>query len=258
MTESNYGIEDNSMYGSGNYDVFQSAADGVFKADEFIRLFSNYDESLLRPDSYADVGCGSGEVAKRISDSLRARGHELSRVSGYDVSPHVKDLQHENVEFRHANFVESGDYYDLVTLFDVFEHVPDPINFVRAVSEKCSLLACHIPLDSALWVKMRGLNRNKLANPGHLICLDVAAAQNMLAYSGLRLFDFSYTLGFNAPSGRRSVGQKLMYPLRSGLSMISPWLLSVTLGGTSLMTLALTPKGLERYGDAFVHSGRNN
>ncbi len=249
------GIENNSMYGSGDYDVFQSASDGEFKANEFIRLFSKYDQEHFNLASYADVGCGSGVVVERIAESLLSRGHNLSKISGYDVSPHVKTLAHEKIEFNHMNFLETKGFYDLVTLFDVFEHVPDPLNFVREVATKCSVLACHIPLDDAVWVKLRGLNVSKLADPGHLVCLDAAAAQNLLAYSGLRLFDASYTLGFKAPSGRRSKGQKLMYPLRSGLSWISPWLLSVTLGGTSLMSLALTPEGLRRYGDAFVHKG---
>ena len=91
---------------------------------------------------------------------------------------------------------------------------------------------------------MRNGFRSKLKNPGHLIFMDSAFALNLLALAGLRVVDYEYTVGFLAPSGHSSTLSKVVLPLRYLLFKISPWLLSKTIGGASLMVIAMTPSGL--------------
>jgi hypothetical protein len=73
--------------------------------------------------------------------------------------------------------------------------------------------------------------------------MDIASALNLLALSGLRVVDYEYTL--NAPTAHSTMLQKAVFPLRYILAKISPWLLSRTLGGTSLIVIAITPHGLQ-------------
>jgi hypothetical protein len=131
----------------------------------------------------------------------------------------------------------------LVTLFDVIEHVPAPIDFVKAVAQRSRLIGLHIPLDDSWNAAARDLFRSKVKDPGHLIFVDVAGALNVVALSGLRVLDYDYTFGFEAPSGRATRLARVAAPLRSTLARLNPWLMSKTLGGASLMVVALTPRG---------------
>ena len=110
-------------YSSGEYfaNVRRHIQDSEFKATSLLKVllkFAQQNKWII--SSYADVGCGSGEIVKIIADSLREHYSGLIKVRGYDVSPHVKNIKHDGVEYIQADFCESDTYADLVTLFDVF------------------------------------------------------------------------------------------------------------------------------------------
>lgn len=237
------------LYTSGKYfaDPKRFEDDADFKAHSFLQLFLGSRLSTeMDIRSYIDVGCGSGGVVKRVEAGLRQAGRRLSTAKGYDVSSHVSNIKHDGIQFIHADFCASQDESDLVTLFDVLEHVPDTIEFLKATAERCSIIGLHIPLDNNMNAAMRDMFRAKLNNPGHLLFLDVASALNLLTLAGLRVVDYRYTFAFQAPSGRKTLLAKAVYPLRSFLAKFSPWLCGKTIGGTSLMVIALTPRGLRQ------------
>jgi SAM-dependent methyltransferase len=232
------------QYAEGSYfqDVNRHSADAKFKADNFIKIFSRFAKSSrCTIHSLADVGCGSGDVLKLIADSLSALGFKSVNYKGYDVSPHVRNISHPRIQYFYEDFCQSDESVDLVTLFDVVEHVPDTIEFLKSVSKRCKIIALHIPLDDSVNCALRNLFHSKLQDPGHVLVLDTAAALNLLAFSGLRVVDYEYTFGFLAPSARTTVLSKVLLPLRYLLAKISPWALSKTLGGVSLSVIALTP-----------------
>jgi SAM-dependent methyltransferase len=237
-----------SAYSSGQYfeqyDRFNK--DAQFKAKCFLKLFlrcRDQIDSSIR--SYVDVGCGTGEIVGKVTDLLSEAGVGLTEVKGYDVSSHVKKLKVEGVDFVHGDFCEASEFVDLVTLFDVFEHIPDPISFIKLVAERCKIIGFHIPLDNSLNCAVRNLFSKKLHCPGHLIYMDSVFALNLLSLAGLRVIDYDYTFGFLAPSGHKTMLSKIVFPFRFLMSKISPWLLSKTIGGASLMVIAKTPRGLE-------------
>lgn len=233
-------------YSRGEYfsDPHRHAEDAPFKVHCFLKLFRAYIEPRgIQPGSLIDVGCGSGEVL-RLLDRELSGGSAPTQLGGYDVSPHVEALDHPRIRFVHGDFSRSAETADVVTLFDVVEHVTDPVGFLRRVAERAKLLALHIPLENSLSVSLRNRFRPRLHDPGHLLYLDTASALNLLAQAGLRVVDFDYTLGFMAPSGHASLPSKLAWPLRRAVAALSPGLLSRTLGGTSLLVIALTPAGL--------------
>ena len=234
-------------YRSGAYfsDPGRHAADAVYKADCFVALA----RQVLPPSaitSYADVGCGSGAATAAVADGLSRAGFPISTVLGYDVSPHVGGLEHPRVTFVHEDFAAAGATVDLVTLFDVVEHVPDPVGFLRRVAARARYVGLHIPLDDSFNGAVRNLYRRKLSDPGHLVALDPAAALNLVAYAGIRTLDFTYVLGFEAPTERDSLQARLAYPFRAALAAASPWLLAKTLGGASLMVIGRVPRAAER------------
>jgi SAM-dependent methyltransferase len=230
-------------YSSGDYfaDPTRHGEDAVFKATCCLDLLGRVaSEERIRFESYIDVGCGSGDAVQLVASGLRGAGHMLQSVKGYDVSPHVSALSATGIEFVCADFTQSSEHVDLVTLFDVFEHVQDPIGFLKRVATKSKYCAFHIPLDDSWNVALRDLFRPNLKKPGHLIALNTASALNILAFAGLRVLDYEYTFAFRAPSGHRTLLMKGIYPLRALIAKISPYLLSRTLGGASLLVIAQT------------------
>jgi SAM-dependent methyltransferase len=236
------------VYTRGDYfdNPQRHGEDAEFKASQFLTLLGRtVAASGSRLDSYVDVGCGSGDVVRLVAKGLRDAGFAVRVSTGYDISPHVERLvAQDGLEFVNGDFSEADAFVDLVTLFDVVEHVPDPINFLKRISERCRIIGLHLPLDNSFNAAFRDLFRAKVKNPGHLIFLDVVSALNLLAMAGLRVTDYEYTHAFAAPSGRSSVLARLANPLRALLAKVSPWLLSKTLGGASLMVIAVTPAGL--------------
>jgi hypothetical protein len=59
------------------------------------------------------------------------------------------------------------------------------------------------------------------------------------------VLDYRYTFAFLAPSGRATRASRLLLPIRRLLARLSPWLLARTLGGASLLAIALTPRAME-------------
>lgn len=235
------------VYTSGSYfaDPTRHADDAAFKATTFVALFRRtIAPALLAAGSYVDIGCGSGDAVSLVAKGLRDAGYAITSVRGYDVSPHVTALAAvPDVEFVHGDFADAAEPADLVTLFDVIEHVPAPAEFLRRVAQRSRIIGLHIPLDDSFNVNFRDLFRRKVKDPGHLTFMDGVSALNLLAGAGLRVLDYEYTMAFDAPSGRTSGRSRAVVPLRRLLARISPWLLSKTLGGASLMVIALTASG---------------
>ncbi len=234
-------------YADGEYfaDAQRHSADATFKVSNFLTLFLRViKRKHLSVQTFVDVGCGSGDIVKGIADALKKSGFDSASFRGYDVSPHVLNIKKAGVEYIHGDFCEANAEVDVVTLFDVFEHVPDPIGFLKRIAEQCKIVGLHIPLDDSLNFSLRNRFRRRLQNPGHLISLNTVSALNLLALSGLRVVDYEYTFGFLAPSGHKTLLQKTVFPLRCLLAKINPWLLSKTFGGASLVVIAMTPRGL--------------
>lgn len=235
------------FYSKGEYfaDAQRHSEDARFKADNFLKVFSRFVRTNhLSINSFVDVGCGSGDIVKMIADSLRANGFDSVTFKGYDVSPHVQNIHHDGVEYIEGDFCKADELVDVVTLFDVFEHVPDTIEFIKSIAQRCKIIGFHIPLDYSLNYAMRNSFRSKLHDPGHLVFMDTVTALNLLAFSGLRVVDYEYAFGFVIPSGHSTLPSKLLLPLRYLLAKISPWLLSKLFSGASLIVIAVTPRGL--------------
>jgi SAM-dependent methyltransferase len=235
-----------SDYSTGSYfaDSHRHSEDAEFKSQSFSRLFLPFARrNRVAIRSYIDVGCGSGDVVRMVAGHLRGAGFDVSTVKGYDVSPHVRDLDTDGIQYVHGDFCSSDEFADLVTLFDVIEHVPDPVEFLKLASQRCRIMTLHIPLENSWNNTLRGKLRRKLSDSGHLIFMDSVSALNLLTLAGLRVVNYDYTFAFRAPSGRTSILSKVVFPFRYLLSKLSPHLMSKTLGGASLMVIALTPSG---------------
>lgn len=237
-------------YATGDYFATHADPDqdAGFKAEAFLKLFLPFAKrNNIEIESYVDVGCGGGGTASHVARGLRRDQHPLTEAIGCDIFEGVEKLRPEGVVCMRQDFCDSELEPDLATLFDVIEHVPDPVGFLRQTAAKSSVVALHIPLDNS-WVNcFFDRFRNRLRYPGHLLLLDTANAINLLSMSGVLAVDYVYTHGYDAPSGGMTRVQRMFRPIRRMIARISPWLASRTIGGVSLMIIGITPRGMKRW-----------
>jgi SAM-dependent methyltransferase len=235
-------------YTSGEYYQYGSGSnDAAFKVKYLETMLARNDENrALKIRHVADVGCGTGATTVLIRKMLMNQGYD-AEIEGYDIHPYVNELpSQDKVTFHQKDFNTQLDkIFDLVVLFDVVEHIPDPIGWLHLVAQHTRLIALHIPLDNSILLGIRNLWQGNLKHPGHLIVLDIPAALNLLSFTGLKTLDYTCSPGFRAPSAQTTKMSKLMFPLRTILWSVSPFILQSTLGGVSLMVLAKTPLGME-------------
>jgi len=217
------------MYSEGNYfkDISRHSEDSTYKASTIKKILFKYlTDNKIAITSYADVGCGSGDIVKILGRELKQEFNSLQIIKGFDVSPHVEELNDDLVEFSFGDFTEINEKFDLVTLNDVFEHVPNPITFLNKIGKASKLVVMHIPLDNCLSVNLRSLQKRKLKNPGHLVYLDI----NSYSKEAIK-----------AASNNKTILQKITYPFKAIFLKINPYLYSKIFG----MSIVVIAEGID-------------
>ncbi len=223
-------------YSRGEYEIEDK--DGPWKA-RYMHDIINSIPDKYSIKKYADIGCGSGGVLRNLVELLKQSGFPLEQIIGYDISP-IPDFIRKaspEIEFRQQNILESKDYYDLVTINDVLEHVSSPQEFLAGVGSRTRYVAVHIPLDDRLSVLLTDQYNYRIRDVGHISFWNPCSALNLISASGLQPLRCSFTQGFLAPSGRERLIQKIAIPFRFIIGTISPGLAAVTVGGYSLAVL---------------------
>lgn len=112
------------------------------------------------PATVLDIGCGKGELTL----ALQQQGFECE---GIDMKPAlVAQLQAECPQVRWrcavaADLVALGESYDIVTLYHVLEHMPDPrlaMSTVRKLARPGALVAIEVPNTGGLEARLKGRN----------------------------------------------------------------------------------------------------
>ena len=229
------------MYKEGAYfqDPNRHSEDATYKVEAIKKiLFSYLKENSIQLSSYADVGCGSGEIIRLLGKELKLNFKTLEVLKGFDVSPHVEKLENDDIDFLWQDFTKSNEKFDLVTLNDVFEHVINPISFLTEVGKRAKYVVMHIPLEDCLSVNIRNLQKRKIVDPGHLIFLNINSAINLITFSGMKIVHYQYSVeSINAPSNNFTILQKMAYPFKYILLKANPYLFS-RIFGISLIVIA--------------------
>ena len=110
--------------------AFDSSQESGFAADTYSKLIESQIRSLSEREAALDIGTGDGAFLQRLL-RLKFRnvvGVEPSAAPIAAASSEIRPLIRHGI-FRAEDF-EPG-RFDLITCFQVLEHVPDPVGLVR-------------------------------------------------------------------------------------------------------------------------------
>lgn len=211
--------------------------DAGWKASNILKMIHM---NNLNPKSVVEIGCGAGEILKKMQEKLPAE----TILEGYEVSPQAfemsKSRSNEKLQFYLKSLTEipGNSNHDLALMIDVFEHVDDYYGFLREAKDKAKHIIFHIPLDLSVQSVWRGYPLlRKRKNSGHIHYYTKDTALATLEYSGFEVIDWFYTGSYiDLPS--RTLKSKLAKIPRQLLYKMNHDFGVRVLGGYSLMVLA--------------------
>ncbi len=207
--------------------------DSPWKAKQILKMLGR---NQISPKSIAEVGCGAGEILNQLH---LAMPNDVS-FAGYDISSDAisfaKQREKERLEFKHENFLETNEKFDLLLMIDVFEHIDDYLGFLKLCRNKAKNTIFHIPLN----ISVQAILRNKLMTErnafGHLHYFMKETAIATLVDSGYDIVDFFYTAS-SLDLPRQKLKSKIAYIPRNVMFKTNQDLAATLLGGFSLMVL---------------------
>jgi 2-polyprenyl-3-methyl-5-hydroxy-6-metoxy-1,4-benzoquinol methylase len=229
----------NDRYNNGDYlqyNLTWSVETSAWKAE---KIYGILNKNNIKVKNICELGCGAGEILNqlslRISDGV---------FCGYEISRHAFELcktrEKENLKFEFGDLLSesNNEYFDLLLVIDVMEHIEDCFTFLRNCRKKANYKIFHIPLDMNVQAVLRTtpiLASRKMV--GHLHYFSKETALATLKECGYKIIDFEYT-NSSIEFKNRSLKNKILDIPRKLFIKINPDLTVRILGGSSLLVLA--------------------
>ncbi|KND48426.1 MAG: SAM-dependent methyltransferase [Parcubacteria bacterium C7867-005] len=143
------------------------------------------EENNLRDKKILEVGCGRGIVV----DYLRQRGFDCYGVDLAKISPVNNVAPYVQCGFDFVSL--TGDFkasIEVVMLFDVIEHISDPVSFLALIREhfpNAQHLIVTVPARQELWSNYDVFN-------GHFRRYDLSGLETTLRSGGWSVVDTEY------------------------------------------------------------------
>lgn len=228
-----------NIYEDGTYAAKNQtwhAEDAPFKAKYIYEIIRRNEITF---ESIAEIGCGSGAVLKNLWNLM---GNNNAIWRGYDISAEAIGIAqqdpHEAIQFKKQDFLESDQFYEVLLIIDVFEHVSDYINFVSRCREKARYKIYHIPLDLHVSSVLRDSLTNARESVGHLHYFSKNTAISTLQDTGHKIIADALTPGaIELFKLHPSLKTAIANVPRMIISQFSPSFSTRLLGGHSLLVL---------------------
>ncbi len=240
MSKSGEAVTD-SMYEDGRYaeqNPDWHGADAAWKAGQ---IAATLQRNAVTFTSCVEVGCGTGLVLEHLAELLPQASY-----SGYDIStaaPQFWKKRRKDIAFHDTDFTKTALKTDLLLLIDVFEHVPDYMGFLKALSSKSQWFVFHIPLEMHISGLLRDRHLHAREKVGHLHYFSKATALATLKDCGYMIVAADYTLlSQQTVEGVRPV-TRLTNIVRKAIQTFSPDLAAKLLGGYSLLVVGKKKSG---------------
>lgn len=155
-----------------------------------------------------DLGCGLGETAVALANA----GFATTGVDDSQLSIARLQQEYPQVNWICADietFLALENQFDLITLYHVLEHIPQPRSLVKAIEralKPTGLLVIEVPNTAGLHAKLRGY-RWQYWLDHHVNYFDDHSLRQLMEPAGLRQISSETKYHFNWPQGK---------PLRDG------------------------------------------
>lgn len=117
---------DSHMHDTKKWDIQIEMAQG--EADDSRRY--EFMKDLARNKNILDIGCGAGGFLLKVKKIAKA-------VAGVEPEARLQShFQQQGLSVRFDINEIPPDFPDIITMFHVLEHLPDPINFLKTLREK--------------------------------------------------------------------------------------------------------------------------
>ncbi|WP_242343904.1 class I SAM-dependent methyltransferase [Anaeromyxobacter terrae] len=207
--------------------------DSEWKASQVLEALRR---NRIAPRSVAEVGCGAGEILRRLQLQMPPE----TRFVGFDVSPDAIALCQQRANDR-LQFIlgqaacHSGEF-DVLLMIDVIEHVEDYFGFLRELRPKARTKIAHLPLDMSAHGVLRRVPATSRRNDHHLHYFMKDTALAAFADCGYRVIDWFYTPKAKLPARqwRTAISNRIR---RAGF-VFAPDLVVRALGGYGLIVVA--------------------
>jgi len=214
--------------------------DSLWKANQVYKIIN---DNNIFFKNLVEVGCGAGGVLAALSQRM---DDDKIKYTGYDISPKAIELAKKNeskqVKFSLGDVLNDqidNEDYDILLMLDVFEHIPNYMEFLESFKNKAKYKIFHIPLDLHVSSVFRNTFIRGRYTIGHLHYFTADSALAVLEDTGYEIKDYFYTnaaidLFSTHPSLKKAIAN---FP-RMLISKFSIPLSSRLLGGYSLLVLA--------------------
>lgn len=168
-------------------------------------LFEYLDEFADKNSRILDIGCGSGEIARKIKE----KGHDITGLDFSEAA--VESAQKLGIKCRVSDLDRGIPFddnsFDIVWAGDVIEHVFDPIFVLREINRVLvpdGLFLCTVPYDLKLITRIKilfghsyqeGVYKN-LGQYKHHTFFSVPLLKYMFKESSLRIREIRFVIKF--------------------------------------------------------------
>ncbi|BDA70173.1 hypothetical protein CAL7716_043390 [Calothrix sp. PCC 7716] len=227
------------LYTQGKYLVSHPTwhlEDSPWKAKQVIKIIN---DNKIEINSVCEIGCGAGEILRQLYLNLPKN----INFTGYDISPQAIELcqgrRQDRLNFLLADLLQDKKvFFDIALCLDVFEHIPDYLDFLKIFKNKAKYKVFHIPLEISVSSAFRGnILLKSWQQNGHIHFFNKETALAALTDTGYKIIDYFYTPYYVEAANQSLKGNLMAFP-RKFISGLNPDFAARLLGGYPLLVLA--------------------
>jgi SAM-dependent methyltransferase len=117
--------------------------------------------------SILEVGCGTGALLSALREHLGAK----ASYTGIDIAPEpvrIGTAKHSGIELRVQDFLSFEDRVTVAIFSDVFEHLENPLAFIRHARDIADFLVVRQPLQGDFGMFRTGGYASAIERLGHV------------------------------------------------------------------------------------------
>lgn len=190
----------NVEYNKGMYKEYLNAdeiknATFSYRLEKVLEIYRKHNKSLPPKIRLFDVGCSNGRFIEiAMKQGFDAWGLEFSENAIAAASPDIQSRIYKG-DANEIGKLNLGTF-DIITAFDLVEHVFDPVAFLKSVRQLAannSVLVFATPDASSIIRPLMGRNWSMLQPFQHTVLLSRKSALRLLEAAGLELISIDST-----------------------------------------------------------------